>query len=155
MAQQVNAGDSLYRWQWQAGRLLNATGESLQAIASYKQAISTLQRIRSDILAANKDLQFDIRDSVEPVYRELIGLLVDHSFTNGLDSNNLSEALNILELLKLSELQNFFGDECVQVALEQVNSEQIALVNSTQSVENKTLTEKVASINSKGSTNLD
>ncbi len=60
-----------------------------------------------------------------------------------------------MELLKLSELQNFFGDECVQVALEQVNSEQIALVNSTQSVENKTLTEKVASINSKGSTNLD
>lgn len=124
-AQQFNAGDSLYRWQWQAGRLFKAKGEPEQAIASYRQAISTLQRIRSDILAANKDLQFDIRDSVEPVYRELIGLLLDNSSTKSLDSNNLNEALNVLELLKLSELQNFFGEECVEVARERDNSEPI------------------------------
>ncbi len=135
MAQQVNAGDSLYRWQWQVGRLLKATGETEQAIVSYKQAISTLQRIRSDVLAADEDLQFDIRDSVEPVYRELIGLLIGNSYTKSLDTNNLSEALNVLELLKLTELQNFFGDECVQVARERVNdSEQIALTNPTAAV---------------------
>lgn len=125
MAQQINALDSLYRWQWQAGRLLKATGKPDIAIASYKQAIATLQRIRSDILAANKDLQFDIRDSVEPVYRELINLMLGNHPTNSLDSNNVGEALNVLELLKLTELQNFFGDECVQVALKQDKSEQI------------------------------
>lgn len=153
MAQQIGAGDSLYRWQWQAGRLLKATGESEQAIASYKQAIITLQSIRSDILAASKDLQFDIRDSVEPVYRELIGLLVDNNF----DSSNLSEALNLLELLKLSELQNFFGDECVQVALEKVNSEQIAKVNvpNQQIARNKTLIEEAVASNLKSRPNLN
>lgn len=134
MAQQVSDRDSLYRWQWQAGRLLKATGEPEVAIASYKQAIATLQSIRSDILAANKDLQFDVRDSVEPVYRELIELLLDNSSTKSLDSNNLSEALNVLELLKLTELQNFFGDECVQVAGEPVNSEQIAPIDPTAAV---------------------
>ncbi|WP_158260593.1 hypothetical protein [Chlorogloea sp. CCALA 695] len=31
-----------------------------------------IQRIRGDIVSANTDLQFDVRDSVEPVYRELM-----------------------------------------------------------------------------------
>jgi tetratricopeptide (TPR) repeat protein len=76
-AQQVNAADSLYRWQGQAGRILKATGKAQQAIPVYEQAIATLQSIRGDIVAANKDLQFDFRDAVEPVYRELIELLLE------------------------------------------------------------------------------
>ena len=122
MAQQVNAGDSLYRWQWQLGRLLSRQGDKAQAIIAYRQAIGTLQGIRSDLLALNRELQFDVRDSVEPVYRELIDLLLDEGAAGLSESVNLLEALNTLELLKLTELQNFFGDECVQV--EQVAKEQ-------------------------------
>lgn len=133
-AQQVNAADSLYRWQWQTARLLKQQKEAQQAIASYKQAIATLQSIRSDILAANPDIQFDFRDAVEPVYRELISLLLDRkqisvsSIKNPendssnmaidfqLPEENIREALTVLELLKLAELRNFFGDDCVEVA---------------------------------------
>ncbi len=124
-AQKVNAADSLYRWQWQIGRILNATGEKQQAIASYEQAIATLQSIRSDIVAASKELQFNFRDSVEPVYRQLIGLLLEKSPTansqlkaepSDVSSKTITKALDTLELLKLAELQNYFGDECVQVA---------------------------------------
>ncbi len=111
-AQQANAADSLYRWQWQAGRVFKVTGDRTQAIASYESAIATLQSIRSDILVANKDLQFNFRDSVEPVYRELMGLLLET--TNY--QTNLTKTINILELLKLAELQNFFGDDCVEIA---------------------------------------
>lgn len=100
--------DSLYRWQWQAGRIYVATGDINQAIASYKNAISTLQNIRSDIIGASSDLQFDVRDEVEPVYRELITLL--------LDKGQVEEVLPILDLLKLTELQDFFGDECLEIA---------------------------------------
>ncbi|MCL1471852.1 CHAT domain-containing protein [Argonema antarcticum] len=115
-AQKVNAVDSLYRWQWQAGRILRATGETDKAILYYEQAIASLQSIRSDILAANKDLQFDFRDSVEPVYRQMMGLLLQPTNNREIYTKNLSKVLNTLELLKLAELQNFFGDECVQVA---------------------------------------
>lgn len=122
-AQQINGSDSLYRWQWQAGRILKANGEKQQAIAAYEQAIATLQSIRSDIVAANQELQFDFREQVEPVYRELIEMLLDSS-TSGVKSqvskgkpSPVSRVVDILELLKLAELQNFFGDECVQVAL--------------------------------------
>jgi CHAT domain-containing protein len=122
-AQQINASDSLYRWQWQAGRILKATGAKQQAIAAYEQAIATLQSIRGDIVAANQELQFDFREQVEPVYRELMELLLDSS-ASGVKSqpskgeaSPVSRVVDILELLKLAELQNFFGDECVQVAL--------------------------------------
>ena len=136
-AQQINAADSLYRWQWQAGRILKAQGEKQQAIATYTQAIATLQSIRGDIAASNKELQFNFRDSVEPVYRQLIGLLLDANpsvadarlkaqVSQNAQGKNISKALEVLELLKLAELQNFFGDECVQVALNNAKSEQVA-----------------------------
>ncbi|MCL6435901.1 MAG: tetratricopeptide repeat protein, partial [Leptolyngbyaceae cyanobacterium HOT.MB2.61] len=75
-AQRVGANDSLYRWQWQMGRILKTLGQTERAIASYEQAVATLQDIRDDIVITNQDLQFDFRDSVEPVYRQLIGLLL-------------------------------------------------------------------------------
>ncbi len=180
-AQQVNAPDSLYRWQWQAGRLLKSMDAREQAIAAYEQAIATLQSIRGDIVAANRELQFDFTEQVEPVYRELMELLlespeasvnsqlskpkstsrpnpqplpckgrgagviaplrigerfgerfadwcVNSSLNEGLiaqqrvranqsPKSNVEKVVDTLELLKLAELQNFFGDECVQVAL--------------------------------------
>ena len=125
-AESVSAFDSLYRWQWQAGRIYQASSAPNEAIASYKQAISTLQRIRGDIVSANTDLQFDVRDSVEPVYRELMALL--------LDKGQATEALSVSQLLKLTELQSFFGDECLQVELALTSTQQVrtkeAVINS-------------------------
>jgi CHAT domain-containing protein len=152
-AQRVGANDSLYRWQWQMGRILKTLGQTERAIASYEQAVATLQDIRDDIVITNQDLQFDFRDSVEPVYRQLIGLLlsqesedrgqrepglrnwglgakdqrsefrsqeseVSSKLKTSLNPNtrNISKVLDLLELLKLAELQNFFGDDCVQLA---------------------------------------
>ncbi len=144
-AQQVNAADSLYRWQWQVARILKSTGAKQQAIAAYEQAIATLQSIRGDLVAANKELQFNFREQVEPVYRELMALLLESSasasrvsgqssvvtgnsqkqlttdkgqLTNG-EAFPVQKVVDTLELLKLAELQNFFGDECVQLARSQ------------------------------------
>jgi CHAT domain-containing protein len=114
IAQQINAGDSLYRWQWQAGRLHKARGDRASALAAYREAIATLQSIRSDIVAADRSLQFDVRDSVEPVYREMMELLLAESETTA-QKPAIEEALKVSELLRLSELQNFFGDECVEI----------------------------------------
>lgn len=146
-AQQINASDSLYRWQWHVGRMLKALGETKQAIAAYEQAIATLQSIRGDIVGANKDLQLDFREQVEPVYRELMTLLLESpqpakvksvipaskSFIQNPPAqvtaksnrakSSVQQVVDILELLKLAELQNFFGDECVQVALAESEGE--------------------------------
>ncbi len=131
-AQLANAADSLYRWQWQAGRILknstNPANNPTAAMNAYRGAIATLQTIRGDLISASKELQFDFRDSVEPVYREFIDLLLNEepigAGSNSGNTGNIDEALNTLELLKLAELQNFFGDECVQVARDRAKDRQ-------------------------------
>ncbi len=134
IAQQINAADSLYRWQWQAGRLHKAQGNRQAALAAYREAIATLQSIRSDIVAADRSLQFDVRDSVEPVYREMMELLLAESETAP-QNQAIEEALKVSELLRLSELQNFFGDECVEIspvrqASQLFSQQQVAFIHS-------------------------
>ncbi|MEQ8963918.1 MAG: CHAT domain-containing protein [Coleofasciculus sp. C2-GNP5-27] len=127
-AQQIQSSDSLYRWEWQAGRMLKARGDIASAIVAYEQAIATLQNIRGD-LVTNKELQLDFREQVEPVYRELIDLLLNASSSDLSEANSqeevspLKEVIDIVELLKLAELENFFGDECVQVAKDKAQNE--------------------------------
>ncbi|HEY9906511.1 MAG TPA: CHAT domain-containing protein, partial [Thermosynechococcaceae cyanobacterium] len=115
------AAESLYRWQWQTGRLLKAIGQEQNALLAYQQAIATLQSIRGDLLAANTDVQFDFRDTVEPVYRETMQLLLEPQ-----GSANLKQVLDTLELLKLAELQNYFGNECVQVAQSNAKTQRLS-----------------------------
>jgi CHAT domain-containing protein len=164
VAQQINAPDSLYRWQWQAGRILKALGRKQEAIAAYKGAIVSLQSIRGDIIVANKDIQFDFRDRVEPVYRELLALLLEavpstetalkkpaadpseSSSETQNASSSLQEVVNILENLKLAEIQNFFGDDCVQLALSQAQGSQSLAATNTAAIYNIILEEQVYTI---------
>lgn len=114
-AQAISAFDSLYRWQWQAGRIYVQTNQPRLALAQYRAATDSLDNLRGDLITTSRDLQFEFRDTVEPVYRELIGLLLK-SETPGNTQAKLEESLEILERLKLAELRNFFGDDCVEIA---------------------------------------
>lgn len=109
-AQAIFAIDSLYRWQWQAGRLYKALGETEKAKNYYREAIATLQSERSENIALSKQRRWDFSDQVEPVYRELIELLLASNQTQ-----DIKEALNVFELLNLKELKNFFEDDCVEI----------------------------------------
>jgi CHAT domain-containing protein len=122
--QDQQSKDSLYLWQWQVGRILQKQGKVDQAITAYEQAIATLETIRTDILTANRDIQFDFRDTVEPVYRELIALKLSQeqpiqANAKSLESDrqNLNTVLNTADSLKLAELQNYFGNDCVITAV--------------------------------------
>jgi tetratricopeptide (TPR) repeat protein len=65
--------DSLYLWEWQSGRILKAQDQpSSVIIPVYERAIATLETIRNDILTAKRDLQFDFRDTIKPLYQDLI-----------------------------------------------------------------------------------
>ena len=76
IAQRINASDIAYQWQWQLGRILKKKGDIKGAIASYNVAYKTLQSLRSDLVAINPDVQFSFRENIEPVYRELVELLL-------------------------------------------------------------------------------
>ncbi len=117
--QDRSSQDSLYLWAWQQGRILQAQGKSTAAVAAYTQALKTLDAIRSDILNANKELQFDFRDRVEPIYREFAALNLNEVPTSvPIASKNkaVDQVLDTLDSLKLAELQNYFANDCVIVA---------------------------------------
>jgi CHAT domain-containing protein len=111
-AQTINASDIAYQWQWQLGRLLNKKGDIKAAIASYDVAYKTLQSLRRDLVAINPDVQFSFRENVEPVYRELVELLL-RTPQEGINQDNLKLARDVIESLQLAELDNFFRSACL------------------------------------------
>lgn len=116
--QQRQGQDSLYLWQWQLGRILLAQGQTAEAIQAYEQAVATLDDLRRDLLVSDRELQFDFRDTVEPIYRQLIALQLGESPTAVVKSDasavtaDLGAALMTVESLRLAELQNYFGSDC-------------------------------------------
>ncbi|MBN3958719.1 CHAT domain-containing protein [Nostoc sp. NMS8] len=108
LAQQINAGDIAYRWQWQLGRVTKAQGKIETAIAAYQEAINNIKSLRADLAAASPDVQFSFRNAVEPIHRELVGLLVESS-----QKDNLKTARDVIEGLQLVELDNFFREACL------------------------------------------
>ncbi|MDV2998341.1 MAG: hypothetical protein N4J56_008046 [Chroococcidiopsis sp. SAG 2025] len=112
LAQTIDARDIAYRWEWQLGRLLKARGDILGAIAAYDRAVKSLQSLRYDLVAIAPDVQFDFRDRVEPVYRQLVGLLLQPQ-ENPTSQANLQKARETIESLQLAELDNFFREACL------------------------------------------
>ncbi|WP_055075704.1 CHAT domain-containing protein [Pseudanabaena sp. 'Roaring Creek'] len=113
LAQTNNASDIAYRWQWQLGRVLKSKGENKQAIGAYSEAVNTLASIRGDLVSSSSDVQFSFRESVEPVYRQLVALLLTPETGKEVSQENLTEARKVIESLQLAELDNFFKEACL------------------------------------------
>jgi len=110
LAQAINAPDISYRWQWQLGRILKAQGDTTGAIASYTEAIDNLKSLRNNLVGINPDIQFSYREQVEPIYRQLVDLLLQQEPTQP----KLAQARNVIESLQLAELNNFFRVACLE-----------------------------------------
>ena len=113
-AQQADAPEILYRWQWQTGRILKAHGDSARAILAYQHAVTTLGTVRRDFIASGSRSSF--RESVGPVYFQLADLLLERSGTLSDPkqvTQHLVDARNAVETLKGAELQDYFQDDCV------------------------------------------
>ena len=144
IAQGIRAADIAYQSAWQLGRLFQQQGRRRQAISAYTTAFDALQLLRGDLVAVNANLQFSFRDSVEPVYRELVTLLLTPTPSVSLDQGNqtsnpfpgqakaqdssrtlhsqgrvsqadLAQARKVMEALQLAELDNFFRQACTDV----------------------------------------
>ena len=115
-AQSANAPESLFRWQWQLGRVLAATGKLDEAIASYNHATTTLRPIRMEVGAAWGSDSLAEEDSVRALYFELADLLLHRASLTD-DSQGaeqyLRRARDAIETYKAAELRDYFQDDCV------------------------------------------
>ncbi len=130
LAQAINADNIAYRWQSQLGWILKQQGNLTAAVAAYTEAVNTLQSLRSDLVAINPDVQFSFRETVEPIYRELVELLLQPFSTQERDGaeqggvpsqKNLQKARKVIESLQLAELDNFFREACLNAKPEQID----------------------------------
>ncbi len=137
LAEQMEAPEIRYRWYWQLGQLLKQAGDRDGAIGAYDAAIADLKILRGDLAAVNRDVQFSFRESVEPVYRESVALLLEgdgsgaqsngvkanakanakasspNVVLNNADPDILDKARRRIEDLQLAELDNFFREACL------------------------------------------
>ncbi|MEH1991046.1 CHAT domain-containing protein [Nostoc sp.] len=110
MAQKIDASDIAYRLEWQLGRLLKAQGNIPAAISAYDAAVTTLQSLRSDLVGVNREVQFNFRDRIEPLYRQSVELILQEK---GQRKPDLDKARQRMEALQLAELDNFFREACL------------------------------------------
>ncbi|MGF1938965.1 MAG: CHAT domain-containing protein [Nostoc sp. ChiQUE02] len=122
LSQAINVPDITYRWQWQLGRLLKAQGDIQGAIAAYTESVKILQSLRNDLVAINPEVQFSFRDEVEPIYRQLVNLLLQSEGSSQKSQDNLIQARAVIESLQLAELDNFFRVACLQGRPIQIDS---------------------------------
>jgi CHAT domain-containing protein len=109
IARQLQAEDIIAQSAWQVGQLYKEQGDRPEAISAYTEAVKALKSIRGDLVAVNPDVQFSFRESVEPVYRELVGLLLDQQPSQAA----LMQARDLIEALQVAELDNFFREACL------------------------------------------
>lgn len=120
VASSIQAADIASQSAWQLGRILKKLGKEKEAIAAYAESVSNLQSLRGDLVAINPDIQFSFRESVEPIYREMVALLLDANPSQ----ENLIQARELIENLQLAELDNFFREACLDatpVAIDEID----------------------------------
>ena len=85
--------------------------------------MATLQPIRQELFTSYGSTQSSFRESIGPVYFELVDLLLQSAASLQLrdqDEPYLIEARETVELLKAAELRDYFRDDCVDAARSRV-----------------------------------
>lgn len=111
LSESITAPDIGYRWQWQLGRILKGQKDEKGAKASYSKAVENLKSLRGD-LVAQRDVEFSFQEEVEPIYRELVSLLLQPGNKEP-SQDDLDKARDVIESLKLAELDNYFRTACI------------------------------------------
>jgi CHAT domain-containing protein/tetratricopeptide (TPR) repeat protein len=118
-AQQQNISEALYKWHWQAGRILARRGNLDEAIASYRLSIRDLQVIREEMSSCYANPESSYRKTASGVCFELVDLLLQRASKlkeGEVIEPYLVEARDTLEVLKVFELREYFKDDCIDAA---------------------------------------
>ena len=106
----------LFRWEWQLGDALQSLQNIEDAIAALRRAVIHVEAIRQDIPVDYIDGRSSFRATLEPLYLQLTDLLLLQA--RATSNTKLKQALLLdaratIELLKRSELEDYFDNRCV------------------------------------------
>lgn len=121
-AQSRFAFSSLYRAQWLTGRIYQKIGNKEAAITNYREAIAALDAFNQGFTEIDIERRLDFQSQIEPLYREMLKLLLEES---NLSQANLEETIFVVDKLRLAQLQQYFGDNCLSISRESLPIEDV------------------------------
>jgi len=124
-AQSAKAPESLYRWEWQMGRLLTALSKLDEAIGAYRGATYALEPVRLEVALAAQIPGSTAPESVRPLYTEYADLLLQRAALmeeSAATQDYLKAARDAVEASKAAELRDYFRDECVDAVQSRISS---------------------------------
>ncbi|NMG61285.1 CHAT domain-containing protein, partial [Geitlerinema sp. P-1104] len=101
-------------------------GQRDLAILAYSNAVTALDELGQDLVAINPEVRLSFQETVEPIYRDLVSLLLQGDPTE----QQLRQARETIEALQVAELENFFREACLEarpMQLEAVDAKAAAL----------------------------
>ncbi|MGR3278324.1 CHAT domain-containing protein [Acaryochloris marina NIES-2412] len=123
LAQVIQDDHLAYQWSWQIAQIHQQQGEKANAIAAYDTTIKHLDQVRTTLISANSDLQFNYKESVEPVYKNYMGLLLSS------DTPDFELILETKQQLQVAELENYL--KCSKLTAPQTNNQQNSRYDAT------------------------
>ncbi len=121
LAQEINAPEIIYLWQWQLAKISENQGLKEEAINYLSESIKIIDSLSNNLVSLNSDVQFSFRETVEPIYRNLVHLLLDNSDGQITSQENLQKARNVIDSLQIAELNNFFREACLEKKLTKID----------------------------------
>lgn len=114
------AADLLINLEWRQGRLLKAGGNKVAALAAHLRAVELIESIRQDIPIEFENGESSFRTLLEPIYLSYADLLLQQADSQPASgrADQLRAAIDTIELIKQSELQDFLGDRCAVEAVQ-------------------------------------
>ncbi len=112
--------DLLISLEWRRGRLLKSRGESGAALVAYRRAVEQIDAVRQDIPVEYEDGRSSYRTLFEPIYTNYADLLLRQVDPSSPEAGqaSLRQAVQTLELIRQTELQDFLGDRCATEAVQ-------------------------------------
>lgn len=129
LGQLTSEHDLLFRWEWQLAKLYQRQGKLADALDALRRAVTHVEVIRQDIPVDFLSGRSSFRDTLEPLYLQLVSLLLEaakKATQSGQQQALLVEARNTAELIKRSELEDYFANRCVVDAENEVSLESLS-----------------------------
>jgi CHAT domain-containing protein len=110
----TTASPLLIALEWRLARLLKAQGEDSLALSAFRRAVQHIEQSRADIPITYQNGQSSFRETLEPIYQGLTDLLIKQAVAGDVRQRQslLREAINTVELVKQTELQDYLRDRC-------------------------------------------
>lgn len=102
------------QWEWQRGRIFAQQGDTKRSLAALRRAVLHVEASRQDIPVEYSGGRSSFRETLGPLYSDLARSLLDNAAKNSGEPQQAlyREARQSVELIKRTELEDYFNNRC-------------------------------------------